>query len=208
MTFPIGEYRMFSRSTPLRALLLSLGLHGLLLAPSPLPELRLRPASATAPLQATLAGRRQEVFHPAPLLAAKKLMPQKSSSAPAAAASSSAAMASSGDNLAVVAAASDSDNLDAEGLRSYRMALAVQSRRFWRYPDAARQAGLRGTVELRIAVLPLGGTAVDVARSSGHGVLDEAALAMVRAAAQNAPVPETLHGQRFSLRLPVLFSPE
>ena len=48
------------------------------------------------------------------------------------------------------------------------------------YPPAARKAGLEGTVLLRIQILATGRPGdITVARSSGHGMLDEAAIAAV-----------------------------
>lgn len=49
------------------------------------------------------------------------------------------------------------------------------------YPPSARQAGLEGTVVLRIQILSNGRSGeIDIARSSGYQVLDEAAVAAVR----------------------------
>jgi protein TonB len=52
------------------------------------------------------------------------------------------------------------------------------------YPDDARRAGLQGTVEVRFRILTDGSVdAVEVSRSSGHSVLDEAGVETVRRAA-------------------------
>jgi protein TonB len=49
------------------------------------------------------------------------------------------------------------------------------------YSDLARRRGLQGLVVLHVAVSPEGmPTSVTVARSSGHDILDEAALSRVR----------------------------
>lgn len=95
---------------------------------------------------------------------------------------------------------------DAAGLRQYRLALASEARRLSRYPETARRQGLAGTAEVRVAV----GAAGDVRqavlnRSSGHAVLDEAALEMLRQAAARTELPISLQGQSFAVLLPVLF---
>jgi protein TonB len=50
-----------------------------------------------------------------------------------------------------------------------------------RYPEAARAAGIEGTVILRIHVLANGEVAAaEVSRSAGHAVLDRAAMESIR----------------------------
>lgn len=211
MTLPTGKYRPIFRSTLLRALLLSLGLHGLLLAPAPAPWPRAWLEPGRVPLRARLAGGEQRVAHSAPLSGGrerdmKQISAPPSSRYPTPAAESM--MAAQGGNAAPLARMTVGEAVDAEGLRGYRMALAQQARRFWRYPEAARQAGQQGTVQLRLVVLPLAGVTVSLEHSSGHDALDEAALIMVRQASVSADMPDSLRGQRFSLVLPVVFSPE
>jgi len=204
MALPTGEYRTISRLALLRALLWSLLIHGLIFAPSPrLPD-KPRVLPGQGVLRASLRGP-TIMPHSAPLVASGKplsedvpaLVPPRQTSQVGAA----------GNGTPLPAAPTGAEALDAEGLRSYRMALAVGSRQYWRYPDGARQAGLAGTATLQIAVLPLGGVKVSVAQSSGHPVLDEAALAMVAQSARQALLPESLQGKAFSLMLPVSFSP-
>jgi protein TonB len=96
--------------------------------------------------------------------------------------------------------------IDAEGVRQYRVALAVEARRFRRYPARALADELSGTVEVRVAVAA-GGQAQEVAlaHSSGHEALDDAALEMMRKAAPRTAVPEPLRQRAFSINLPVVF---
>lgn len=96
--------------------------------------------------------------------------------------------------------------LDADALRSYRIALAVQARRFKRYPPQALTAGWEGTSEVRLSWSVTGKPTVDLARSTGHEVLDHAALAMIDAAAGRVLIPPPLQGREFSVSLPVTFS--
>jgi protein TonB len=88
------------------------------------------------------------------------------------------------------------------------MALAVAARRFRRYPPQAQAEEVGGTVEVRISVAE-GGRAREVAlaRSSGHGELDEAAMEMMRKAAPRTVVPELLRQHAFVISLPVVFDP-
>lgn len=204
MTLPIGEYRLIFRSSLLRALLISLGLHVLLLGPTPMPLSRLWLQSGSGALRATLVSDRRVEVSPvlAPVAkASKPYMPE-----PLLLPETKAASVAADGNAAPVEVQSDSDGVDAEGLRGYRMALAVQSRRFWRYPDAASRSGAQGTAVLRVSVLLAGAIGVSLERSSGFDALDNAALTMMREASLVAPLPETLRGRRFSLLLPVVFS--
>jgi protein TonB len=93
-----------------------------------------------------------------------------------------------------------------DGLRSYRLALASQARRFKSYPPQAVASGWQGTAEVR---LDIGGEGrqpeVHLQRSSGRDQLDQAALAMISAAAEYAVLPETLRGKKFAVVLPVVF---
>ena len=58
------------------------------------------------------------------------------------------------------------------------------------YPDAARDRGLYGSLRLLVAIVPDGTLSdVRVLESSGHRILDDAALRIVRLAAPFAPFP-------------------
>ncbi len=63
-----------------------------------------------------------------------------------------------------------------------------QIERVWTYPDAARRDGLEGTVWLRFRIAPDGSVEqVEVDRSSGHALLDDAAITAVRRAGPYPP---------------------
>ncbi|MDD5247894.1 MAG: TonB family protein [Rhodocyclaceae bacterium] len=96
--------------------------------------------------------------------------------------------------------------LDADGVRQYRLALAVAARRFKRYPPQALAEEIGGTVEVLVAV-SAGGQSQEIAlgRSSGHAALDDAALDMMRQAAPRTAVPEALRRHAFVVNLPVIF---
>lgn len=94
---------------------------------------------------------------------------------------------------------------DAAGLRQYRLALAGEARRFRSYPETARRAGMAGTAEVRVSIAVGAPRQTELARSSGHAILDTAALEMLRAAAASTSLPESLRGQEFAVLLPVVF---
>jgi protein TonB len=109
-----------------------------------------------------------------------------------------AAAASGGAGLA--------DAIDANGLRSYRIGLAREARSHRSYPPLARERGWSGTAEIEVDVPREGAPRqVVLARSSGHDILDRAALAMMSRAAAAAALPDSLRGQAFAVRLPVVF---
>lgn len=97
---------------------------------------------------------------------------------------------------------------DAAGLRQYRLALAGEAKRFRQYPEAARRDGIAGTAEVRVTVNGGAARQTELASSSGHALLDTAALDMLRAAVVQARVPDSLRGETFAVLLPVVFSVE
>lgn len=102
---------------------------------------------------------------------------------------------------------SNEDGLDANGLRQYRLSLAVASRRFKRYPRQALEQGWSGTAEVRVAVAATGVPQfAELLSSSGHAALDAAALDMINHAALHTVVPSSLRGRTFSVPLPVVFN--
>jgi protein TonB len=107
---------------------------------------------------------------------------------------------------AAAAAVDAGAGLDADGVRQYRMALAVEARRFKRYPSRALAEEIGGTVEVRVSVAA-GGQPQEVAlaHSSGYDALDDAALDMLRKAAPRTAVPELLRRRSFVIDLPVVF---
>lgn len=94
-----------------------------------------------------------------------------------------------------------------DGLRGYRLAVAGQARRFKRYPAQALASGWQGSADIRLEVGGDGrAQAATLSRSSGHELLDRAALAMIDAGAERARVPESLRGRAFAIVLPVVFN--
>jgi periplasmic protein TonB len=96
-----------------------------------------------------------------------------------------------------------------DGLRGYRLSVATEARRFKRYAAQATVSGLTGSAEIRVEVGSDGRPRpATLFRSSGHELLDQAALAMIDAGAQRARLPESLRGKAFAVVLPVMFNLE
>jgi len=202
----------------LRALLISLLLHAIFLWQPPLfipsGSTQSPAVFAVIPLKASLPARAE----PQPLVSALPAKQAVNSSdvqtipKPSAArqpveapVAQSAAMASATSQTLGVA----ETGINANGMRQYRLNLAAAARRFKVYPVQAMASGWSGTAEVAVVIgvdgllLP-----VQLRNSSGHAVLDAAALEMVAGAALNTVVPDSLRGQRFSVALPVVFESE
>lgn len=64
------------------------------------------------------------------------------------------------------------------------------------YPEAARRRNVEGSLVLSVDILPDGSVEhIRVLRSSGHAVLDEAAVRIVRLSAPFAPLPDEITDQ-------------
>ena len=89
---------------------------------------------------------------------------------------------------------------------SYLSRLSRHLARFYEYPRRARRLGQEGTpvivFEFRRDGTLIGHSLRD---SSGHGLLDDAALEMLAQAAPLPEVPDTMNGQSFTYALPVRF---
>ena len=194
----------------------SLAVHGLLLTstwpPSP------GAGGVNTPLEATLRRPSVQALAPQepPRPARPSSSPRLASEAPVAPPPASVATVNdsttetarrsepAGGAAAVVVAPSGGDGPDAEGLRSFRIALASRFRKF--YPPRAIEAGWVGTTEVWVSMAADGGSLqVKVAHSSGHEALDAAALAMLRQALPSTPLPDSLRGRAFAFDLPVTF---
>ncbi|NJN50545.1 MAG: energy transducer TonB [Gammaproteobacteria bacterium] len=85
--------------------------------------------------------------------------------------------------------------VDAYYLQSWRR--KVESIGNLNYPDEARRRGLYGSLRLLVSITPDGGLKeVRVLDSSGHKVLDDAAMRIVRLAAPYAPFPPEMRPKR------------
>ncbi len=79
--------------------------------------------------------------------------------------------------------------------------------RYKRYPEAAKQAKQQGRLVVSFTILR-DGTVRDarIEHSSGFPLLDQAALQMLHDASPVPPLPQTFHGGRVGIDLPVDFS--
>ena len=75
-----------------------------------------------------------------------------------------------------------------------------------KYPGTASKFGVEGTVYVEFTILSNGTVEkVEVARSSGHQTLDEAAVLAIKSAAPFQPFPETIKRQSLRIELPLVF---
>lgn len=76
-----------------------------------------------------------------------------------------------------------------------------------RYPKEARRDRLRGVAVVSFTVSRSGGVSgVRLARSSGHKVLDQEAIAMVGRASPMPPIPQSIRDNRITFQAPVNFT--
>jgi len=172
------------------------------------------PDRVAAPRPVGAATRKAAEARPAPLAAERRGVEARTATVGGTTpAQPSAVVAAAGNAPADAAAASATQPaapagpaIDANGLRQFRLALALEAARFRRYPAVARDAGWAGTVEVRVSFVAGGRPQPPrLERSSGFGPLDDAALDMLGRAAPRTSLPESLRGQDFSVVLPVVF---
>lgn len=102
---------------------------------------------------------------------------------------------------------STSAKLDADGLRQYRVNLAVAARRLKSYPAQALANGWQGNVEIRLTIAANGiAQPAQLLRGSGYALLDAAALDMLGSAVQSIEVPPSLRSQAFTTVIPIDFT--
>ena len=89
----------------------------------------------------------------------------------------------------------------------YARTLSDGVARMRRYPALARMRGWQGTAVVNVTVGPHGELLdLKVTRSSGHEILDQQALTMIREAQPLPPAPEALRGLALVVQLPVTFA--
>ena len=92
-------------------------------------------------------------------------------------------------------------------LSQYRIAVMARVRGINRYPSVAVEQDWQGRSDVRLSIAADGGVeSVDVRQSSGYGVLDREAVAMIGEAARRVPIPQALRGRDFAIEIPVIFS--
>ena len=173
-------------------------------APSPEP----RPEPQVQPIQAASAKGAAELA-PTPDTPGGQTAVAAPSDAPAGETTGSAegATQAHGDDGSTSASASGpGPNLDAL-LHAWVEEVSAAVHRTWRYPRSARRAGLQGEVVLEFRVDGRGRIHdVRVARSSGHRLLDEAAVAAVEQIASVPPPPPVLAWGDRLVRVPFVYA--
>ena len=214
----------------LRALTLSLILHGLIVfglaqietevrslptQPGPLmvevksPRPRLPPSPSGAAREAPKAAPHRLERAPVPQLAVPAPVAARQADEPKVTPPDVSPAFAPTTGSAAPTAAEATAGYDGEDLRRFKLAIAVQARRFQRYPGLARERGWQGSTEVAIrlsadANLPQ----VTIEKSSGFAVLDEQAVDMIRRASAATQMPAGLQGHSIRFVLPVHFSLE
>jgi len=89
---------------------------------------------------------------------------------------------------------------------SYLEMVRLKIERRKSYPDAARTRQIEGSVTIRFVITPEGGVrVVEIAKTSGHMVLDEAALRAVQDAAPFPKAPRRLFQGEIPLEVTIVF---
>jgi protein TonB len=105
------------------------------------------------------------------------------------------------------ATSGDSDPNVRQLLGRYGVGLKGQMKRYMTYPRAAKENNWEGKLELALVIGENGMIAeIVVVKSSGHDVLDKAAMDAVRKAKPLVPIPEGLRGRAFRLEIPIEFN--
>jgi protein TonB len=91
-------------------------------------------------------------------------------------------------------------------IAQYQLALNVAAKKYRDYPRYARSREWEGRVTVRLDIGADGrAQQIRVTRSSGHELLDNTALEMLRKAQLDTPVPDALRARSFIVEVAVLF---
>ena len=91
--------------------------------------------------------------------------------------------------------------------REYQLTVAQRAAQLKRYPRDASEKGWEGSSTVRALIGPEGKLeTVELEVSAGHEVLDNQAKETLKAAIATVPAPEALSGERFEVRLRLVFA--
>ena len=91
-------------------------------------------------------------------------------------------------------------------LATYGQSISKEIKRYQKYPPIAQRRGWEGTAEVSLQISAEGKvTAITLAKSSGHTVLDQEALEMVRRASPLPQAPPDLRGHALVVAVPIVF---
>lgn len=89
---------------------------------------------------------------------------------------------------------------------TYVQAVSREIKRYQKYPTSAQRRGWEGTAEVLLQIGADGYvTRIDLGKSSGHAVLDEEALNIVRRASPLPQAPLDLRGRALVIAVPIVF---
>jgi len=91
-----------------------------------------------------------------------------------------------------------------DGVRQYRLSLALAARSYKQYPASVREGALDGDVVVTVSA-GVGAPVVGLGQSSGQPSLDRLALDLMVKATALAPLPEILRGKQFVISVPVQY---
>ena len=191
-------------------------------AQAPQREANLAPAPPAKPALAPRPAMTQPVVAPRPApqraaaAEAEKIAPPETAPEPAApgtGAAGASAGASSQTRPAPQAqgdvkadAAKSGSDIDKGTLAQYRRALMAAAGHYKRYPAIAMEKGWQGRVDVHMVIGANGTLAgVSIKASSGHVILDNQAIDMLRKGKTTAQIPASLRGREFSVDVPVIF---
>ncbi len=163
-------------------------------APAPAKVVAATPATTTPPVAATVAPTKVAPSQPEPQPAPE---PTKVAAAPAQPESATVAAAQP--------ANADKEKEQAELYNQYLRQIHKQVIRRIEYPRRAQKEGIEGLVMLSISIDREGNLVSSSILQSADDVLDEAAENAVKKAAPFPKPPENLEGNRFVIRIPVVF---
>ncbi|UCV14293.1 energy transducer TonB [Quatrionicoccus australiensis] len=172
-------------------------------APGALPQEVRQPAPRPQPKAAArvlvAAGPADPVRVPAPPVAPAAVPVAAAPVVPAAASARPAA-----ENAVLPASTAAAAPAQADLLAAYRRQLAELFARHQEYPRVAALRGWEGEVRLRLTVARKGNLLhIEVERSSGYGILDQHALAMVGELSGLPALPAALEGNEIQVLVPV-----
>ena len=164
-----------------------------------------KPATAPSPVPQKTAP--AEAVTPAPTEAAAAAPATSASGAQSGAPGPARSVPPAAAGVTTDASAKAGSEADAGTLEQYRLALIVATRRYKRYPAIAMEKGWQGRAEVRMVIGANGMIAnASIKTSSGHEVLDNQAIEMLKKGKTTVPVPTGLRGREFSIDVPVIFN--
>ncbi len=170
--------------------------------PRPAAEPRPKPEAVKPRVQAPLPLTAPSL-QPAPTPAADAAAPD-SKPAPAASAAPASAVPAPPAVVATTApsvAATHTETVDPDALRDYQVHLGGNAAKYMRYPRTAVENNWEGIAEVKLTIGENGRIrALEIATSSGHDILDQQAIEMVRKAAPLTEIPGALRNKEFNTR--------